>query len=325
MSWTHSHSVRLPPLHFYADHTVTSSLAMKRSDSSPSVSSSHQSESAPSDRSSPTTTFSSQASTGYRSPSPQITQAAHYHPYATSQQSQPCDNVVKKEKCTKATRGKVSNRHQFSHLNVSAPKAHALPIRSAQQLQTRLEDLSSRLGGQDPYTVMMKLKKNDKEAGNRFAQGVVLSCLEEQVFRICPSLPKTARASVLSGFHGGLTELKSWNISKDIEEHAGVKPFSHKKTDLLAAILHIIDDSSMIIEEAAEERASIEAEILALFQSDPSKEAMSVLLLHILQTSMSHRITHASAERGSTRFQGPLMRGTNSSVPHKISTSFSRI
>jgi hypothetical protein len=219
----------------------------------------------------------------------------------------------------------VSNRHQFSHLNVSAPKIHALPIKSAQQLRTRLEDLSSRLGGQDPYTVMMKLKKNDKEAGNRFAQGVVMSCLEEQIFRINASLLKTARASVLSGFHEGLTELKSSNISRDIEEHAGVTPFSHKKTDLLAAILYVIDDSSTIIEEAVEERASIEAEILALLQSDPSKEAMSGLLLHILQTSMSHHITHASAERGSTGFRGPLMRGTNLSVPHNMSMSFFRI
>lgn len=170
-----------------------------------------------------------------------------------------------------------------------------------------------------------KKEKKDKEAGRRFEQGVALSCIYEQIMLGNRSLKKIARASALTAFHKGLTPHKSTSMSGDILKYAGVKPLACNKIDLLELILHFIDDSNTIIGDAVEEHTTVEAAILTLLQSDPSKEAMTGLLDQILQTSMSHRITDAKAERGSTGFQVPLGRGDTMSVPHNILMPSSRL
>jgi hypothetical protein len=279
---------------------------MKRGHSSLSVSSCHPAEDCPLSHSSPTTTSSDQDSISDRSTSPQSTQLAHYHPYAVLRQTQLTNSSVTKTRRAKTTQFKVSDRYKSSMFNRAAP---TLSFECLHRLQARFQNLSARFGGGKIRATQVKSEKNDTEAGKRFELAVGYSCLEEQLLLWNSSLPKTAKALVLSEFHEGWKPLSVWNKSDDIRKFAGIEPYSHNKIHLLATALQFMDDSSIIIEDAVEERATTEAQILALLQSDPSKEAMSALLLHILHVNMSRRIAQASAERGSKDFQRPLVRG----------------
>ncbi|CAO2658692.1 Nn.00g064150.m01.CDS01 [Neocucurbitaria sp. VM-36] len=150
-----------------------------------------------------------------------------------------------------------------------------------------------------------KASKEEGEAGRRYDHSFYFASLQNLLLKINPDFPEVA-AQREGKKRPGWTPLKCNNISNDVKEGSKIEPLHFNKTNIFESSLQIIEDSTVIMADAIQERNDLEVEMDALLRSEAPIDELRRFLMRTLHRNWSNTLATSSAQRGAEGFSRPL-------------------
>ena len=150
-----------------------------------------------------------------------------------------------------------------------------------------------------------KPDKRELESGRRYNQARSIADLQNLMLESNPSLPVDAMPRE-GREQGGWLELKSNNVSQDIETFAGISPLKHGKMDIFESAILFMEHSNRILEDVVRELQDFRNAVAMRVRSRAShEELLEFLEHHVVNNDFEYRVAKSSAHRAGRNWRRP--------------------